>query len=70
MSDTQHQLPPERTTQILREATIVCKAIERHRRTSTYRGEAEEAHEMEALGSGVSEMILALTQAPQQSNAA
>jgi hypothetical protein len=70
MKDTQHQLPPERTTQILWEAVIVCKAIERHQRTATHRGETEEAHEMGALGSGIYEMVLALTRPYQQSNAA
>ncbi len=70
MKDTQHQLPPERTAQILWEAAIAYKAIERHRRTAIQRGEAEEAHEMRALGSGISEMVLALTRPHQQSNAA
>ena len=69
MRDT-HQLPPERTTQIIWEAAIVRKAIERHRRTATYRGETEEAYEMGALCGGVSKMILALTRSHQQSNAA
>jgi hypothetical protein len=70
MRDTVHQLQPDRTTQILGEATIVCKAIERHRLTATYRGETERAHELGALGSGVSELVLALTRPHQQSNAA
>jgi len=70
MRDTRHQLQPERTAQILGEAAIVCKAIERHRLTATYRGETERAHELGALGSGVSELILALTRPHQQSNAA
>jgi hypothetical protein len=70
MRDTEHQLQPDRTTQILGEAAIVCKAIERHRLTATYRGETERAHELGALGSGVSELILALTRPHQQSNAA
>ena len=70
MKDTQHQLPPERTTQILWEAAIVCKAIERHQKTAAHRGETEEAHEIGTLGSGLSEMVLALTQPHQQSNAA
>ena len=70
MRDTPHQLPPERTTQILWEAAVVCKAIKRYQRTATYRGEAEEANEMGALGSGVSEMVLALTRQHQQSTAA
>ena len=69
MRDT-HQLPPERTTQIFWEAAIVRKAIERHRRTATYRGETEEAYEMGTLCGGVSKMVLALTRSHQQSNAA
>jgi hypothetical protein len=70
MRDTGHQLQPDRTTQIFGEAAIVCKAIERHRLTATYRGETERAHELGALGSGVSELVLALTRPHQQSNAA
>jgi len=70
MRDTRHQLQPERTTQILGEAAIVCKAIERHRLTATYLGDTERAHELGALGSGVSELILALTRPHQQFNAA
>ena len=70
MRGTRHQLQPERTTQILGEAAIVCKAIERHLRAATYRGETERAHELGALGSGVSELILALARPHQQSNAA
>jgi xanthine/CO dehydrogenase XdhC/CoxF family maturation factor len=69
MRDT-HQLPLERTTQIFWEAAIVRKAIERHRRTATYRGETEEAYEMGALCGGVSKLVLALTRSHQQSNAA
>ena len=69
MRDT-HQLPPERTTQIFWEAAIVRKAIERHRRTATYRGETEEGYEMGALCGGVSKLVLALTRSHQQSNAA
>jgi hypothetical protein len=70
MRDTRHHLQPDRTTQILGEAAIVCKAIERHRLTATYRGETERAHELGALGSGVSELVLALTRPHQQSIAA
>jgi len=66
----QHQLLLEPTPQILWEATIVCKAIARHRREAISQGRTEEAHEMEALGSGVYSMILKLTLPPQQSNAA
>jgi hypothetical protein len=65
-----HQLPSERTPQILWEAAIVCKAIARHRQKATSQGRTEEAHEMEALGSGVYSMVLKLTLPHQQSNAA
>ena len=65
-----HQLPSERTPQILWEATIVCKAIARHRQKAISQGRIEEAHEMEALGSGVYSMVLKLTLPPQQSIAA
>ena len=70
MRDTGHQLQPDRTSQILGEAAIVCKAIERHRLTATYRGDTERAHELGALSYGVSELVLALTRPHQQSNAA
>ena len=70
MRSAQHQLPSERTPQILWEATIVCKAIARHRREAISQGRTEEAHEMEALGSGVYSMVVKLTLPPQQSNAA
>ena len=65
-----HQLLLEPTPQILWEATIVCKAIARHRREAISHGRIEEAHEMEALGSGVYSMVLKLTLPPQQSIAA
>ena len=70
MRGAQHQLPSERTPQILWEATIVCKAIARHQREVTLQGRTEEAHEMEGLGSGVYSMVLKLTLPHQQSNAA
>jgi hypothetical protein len=70
MRDTQHQLPPERTTQIFWEAAIVCKAIARHRLKATSQGRIEEVREMEALGSGVYSMVLKLTLPHQQSTAA
>ena len=65
-----HQLPSERTPQILWEAAIVCKAIARHRQKATSQGRIEEVREMEALGSGVYSMVLKLTVPPQQSIAA
>jgi hypothetical protein len=70
MKGAQHQLPSERTPQILWEAAIVCKAIARHRRNATSQGRTEEAREMEALGSGVYSMVIELTLPHQQSNAA
>ena len=48
----------------------MCKAIARHRREAISHGRIEEAHEMEALGSGVYSMVLKLTLPPQQSIAA
>ena len=65
-----HQLPSERTPQILWEAAIVCKAIARHQREATLQGRTEEAREMEALDSGVYSMVLKLTLSHQRSNAA
>jgi len=70
MRGAQHQLPPERTSQILWEAAIVTKAIDRHQREAASWGRTKEAREMGALCSGVSEMVLALTRPHQQSNAA
>ena len=70
MRSAQHQLLLEPTPQILWEATIVCKAIARHRREAISQGRTEEAHEMEALGSGGYSMVVKLTLPPQQSNAA
>ena len=70
MRSAQHQLPSERTPQILLEAAIVCKAIARHQREATLQGRTEEAREMEGLGSGVYNMGLKLTLPHQQSNAA
>ena len=65
-----HQLPSERTPQILWEAAIVCKAIARRQREATSQERTEEVREMEALGSGVYSMVLKLTLPPQQPNAA
>ena len=59
-----------RTTQIFLESAIVVKAIARHQREAASRGRTEEAREMKALCSGVSEMVLALTRPHQQSSAA
>ena len=65
-----HQLPSERTPQILWEAAIVCKAIARHRQKATSQGRIEEVREMEALGCGVYSMVLKLTLPHQHSTAA
>jgi hypothetical protein len=70
MRSVQYLSAPDRTARILRESTIVAKAIARHQREAASRGRTEEAREMEALCSGVSEMILALTRPHQQSSAA
>jgi hypothetical protein len=55
---------------MLRESTIVCRAITRHQREVALQGRTEEAREMEALSSGVYSMILGFTRAHQLSNAA
>ena len=70
MRSTQYQPAPGRTAQILRESTIVCRAIARHQREVALKGRTEEAREMEALSSGVYSMILGFTRAHQLSNAA
>jgi hypothetical protein len=71
MRSVQYQAAPDRIAQILRESTIVSRAIARHRREARLQGRIEEAHEMEALYSGVSRMILGFVQPHQRySNAA
>jgi hypothetical protein len=58
MRSTQYQQKPGHTAQILQESAIVAKAIARHQREATLQGRIEEAHEMEALHSGVGRMAL------------
>jgi hypothetical protein len=70
MRSAHYQLTPGRTTQILRESTIVCRAIARHQWEATLQGKTEEDREMEALSSGVYSMALELTRAHQLSNVA
>ena len=70
MRSAHYQSAPERTAQILRESTVVAKAIARHQREATLQGRTEEVREMEALGSGVYSMVLKLTLSHQRSNAA
>jgi hypothetical protein len=61
MRSTQYQPAPGRTAQILRESSIVARAIARHRREAILQGRTEETREMEALSSGDFGMILELT---------
>ena len=68
MRTMQYQAAPDRTAQILRESAIVSRAIARHRREASLQGRIEEAHEMEALYSGVSRMILGFVQPHQRSS--
>jgi hypothetical protein len=70
MRSAQYQPALDRTAQILRESTIVSRAIARHRREATLQGRTEEAHEMEALCSGISRVVLGFVQPHQQSNVA
>jgi hypothetical protein len=58
MRSTQYQQAPGHTAQILQESAIVARAIARHQREATLQGRTEEAHEMEALHSGVWRMAL------------
>jgi hypothetical protein len=58
MRSTQYQQKPGHTAQILQESAIVSRAIARHQREATLQGRTEEAHEMEALHSGVRKMSL------------
>jgi hypothetical protein len=70
MRSAHYQSAPERTAQILRESTVVAKAIARHQREATLQGRTEEAREMETLSSGVYSMVLELTRPHQLSSAA
>ena len=70
MRNAQYLTTPDRTAQILRESSIVARAIARHRREATLQGRTEEAREMEALYLGVSGMALGLIQPHQQSDVA
>ncbi len=70
MRNAQYLTTPDRTAQILRESSIVARAIARHRREATLQGRTEEAREMEALSSGVYSMVLAFTRPAQLPNAA
>ncbi len=58
MRSTPYHPAPGRAAQILHESAIVARAIARHRRKATLQGRTEEAHEMEALHSGVCRMAL------------
>ena len=70
MRSAHYQSAPGRTAQILRESTVVAKAIARHQREATLQGRTEEAHEMETLSCGVCSMVLAFARPAQLSNAA
>jgi hypothetical protein len=70
MRSAHYQSAPERTAQILRESTVVAKAIARHQREATLQGRIEEAREMEALSCGIYSMVLAFTRPAQLPNAA
>jgi hypothetical protein len=70
MRSTQYQPAPGRTAQILRESSIVRRAIARHQREVAVQGRTEEAREMEALSTGVYSMILGFTRAHQLTTAA
>jgi hypothetical protein len=70
MRSVQYLSAPDRTARILRESAIVDKAIARHQREAASQGRIKETREMEALCSGVSEMVLELTRPHQQSSAA
>ena len=61
-STQQYQPAPGRMTQILHELAIVARAIARHQRKASLQGRTPEAHEMEALHSGVGRMALKFVQ--------
>ena len=58
MRSTQYQQKPGHAAQILQESAIVARAIARHQHEAALQGRIEEAHEMEALHSGVWRMAL------------
>ena len=70
MRSTQYHPAPGRAAQILRESTIVYRAVARYQREVTLHGRTEEAREMEASSCGVYSMVLAFTRPAQLPNAA
>jgi hypothetical protein len=62
MRSTHYHPAPGRMAQILQESAIVARAIARHQREATLQGRTQEAHEMEALHSGVGRMALEFIQ--------
>ena len=70
MRSIQYQPAPGRTAQILRESSIMRRAIAHHQREVALQGRTEEAREMEALSTGVYSMILGFTRAHPLSTAA
>ena len=70
MSSVRYLSTPDTAARIGQESAIVVKAIARHQREAVLQGRIEEAHEMEALCSGVSRIVLMLTRPYQQSNVA
>ncbi len=70
MRSAHYQSAPERTTQILRESTVVTRAIARHQREASLQGRTEEAREMGTLSSGVYKMVLELTRPQRLSSSA
>ena len=70
MRSIQYQPAPGRTAQILRESSIMRRAIAHHQREVALQGRTEEAREMEALSCGVCSMVLAFTRPAQLAYAA
>ena len=62
MRSTRYQPAPGRMAQILLESAIVARAIAHHQHEATLQGRTQEAHEMEALHSGVGRMALKFVQ--------
>jgi hypothetical protein len=70
MSSVRYLPAPDTVARTGRESDVVAKAIVRHQREAASQNRADEASQMETLRSGISEMVLALTRAHQQSNVA
>ncbi len=66
MSSVRYLSAPDSAARTGRESAVVAKAIVRHQREAASRSRTEEASQMETLRSGISGMVLKLTQPHRQ----